>query len=102
MGEERKKKQDKDLDDDGGGGGGGGVNKESATKVLDFGPSLLARFSDDFDTFLEQMLQLQSPHLHLILECSHLLLPWKASLSLSLFLFSLSLSVPRRHQRFMY
>ncbi|WZZ83027.1 hypothetical protein YC2023_103599 [Brassica napus] len=52
-----------------------------ATKVLDFGPSLFARFADDFDTFLEQMLQLNRPHLHLILECSHLLPSFLLSLT---------------------
>jgi len=48
--------------------------KNLTTKVLDFGPTLLTRFADNFDAFLEQMFQLQRPHLHLILKCSHLLL----------------------------
>ncbi|CAH8343091.1 unnamed protein product [Eruca vesicaria subsp. sativa] len=65
----------------------GGRRKEEsfATKFLDFGPSLLASFADNFDTFLEEMLQLKRPHLHLILECSHLLS---------------SLYVPRKHKRY--
>lgn len=33
--------------------GGGGGEEELATKVLDFGPTLLARFANHFDTFLE-------------------------------------------------